>query len=153
MEVVGAAFAVQAAKPGRPVGLLEVRRSDRAACAGQVSGWKPCVPGWPSAGFGVGRTEAERAATAGGTSQGASRPAARPVRVRWQCWSPSVWQLKPGILLCPLGRLVLTPCFLKSGNCSGFCCRIGLCGSCRFRKHAPTSHRALQTSSLWTGSA
>lgn len=45
------------------------------------------------------------------------------------------------ILLCPLGRLVLTPCFLRSGDCSGFCCRLGLCGSCRFRKHASTSHR------------
>lgn len=65
MEVVGAAFAVRAAKPGRPVGLLEVRRSGRAACAGQVSGRQPRVPRWPSAGFGVGRTEAERAATAG----------------------------------------------------------------------------------------
>lgn len=108
MEVVGAAFAVQAAKPGRPVGLLEVRRSDRAACVGQVSVWQLRVLGEQSARFGVGRTEAERAAVAGqgcelsgrkdggggGALTGSAGACGSHDGCSQRCGSPSVWQLK-----------------------------------------------------------
>lgn len=155
LEVVGAAFAIQAAKQGGTVRLLEVRWGDTAVYLGQDKVLKLTAFHELRARFSTGdlvqgerrwRTQQchplkLRAGLAERITQeqpnGAPGPGAQIINVHCRGPSPSFSCLQLRILHCPLGRLILMLFPLwRAENCSSFFCGIRHCLLGAVRKHA-----------------